>query len=63
MALQIGAFSNNQEDYGGYIIYGLPSINTAENILAEIDLEIVKLQTELISERLQNYKTNSKINT
>jgi hypothetical protein len=24
MALQIGAISNNQEDYGMYILYGLP---------------------------------------
>jgi hypothetical protein len=24
MALQIGAFSYNQEDYGTYILYGLP---------------------------------------
>ena len=51
MALQIGAFSYNQEDYGTYILYGLPQGEfTAENILAEVDAEIVTLQTNLISE-------------
>ena len=52
MALQIGAFMYGQEDYGTYIIYGLPqSPFTAEDVRKEIDLEIVKLQTDLISER------------
>ena len=51
MALQIGAFSYNQEDYGTYILYGLPQGEfTSENILAEVDAEIVNLQTNLISE-------------
>ena len=68
MALQIGAFSNSQEDYGSYIIYGLPQApNTAENILAEIDAEIVNLQTELISEKdlqkLQNKFENQYVNS
>ncbi|WP_338647134.1 pitrilysin family protein [Flavobacterium sp. KS-LB2] len=67
MALQIGAFSNSQEDYGSYIIYGLPQApNTAESILAEIDEEIVKIQTELISEKdfqkLQNKFDNNFVN-
>ena len=67
MALQIGAFSNSQEDYGSYIIYGLPQApNTAEDILKEIDAEIVKLQTELISEKdlqkLQNKFENQYVN-
>ena len=58
MALQIGAFSFNQEDYGSYILYGLPQGETkTDAILKEIDEEIVKLQTELISERdLQKLK-------
>jgi predicted Zn-dependent peptidase len=52
MALQIGAFSYNQEDYGTYIIYGLPQApHTSEEITKEVDEEIVKLQTELISEK------------
>ncbi len=58
MALQIGAFSFNQEDYGSYILYGMPQgDNKTEAILKEVDEEIVKLQTELISERdLQKLK-------
>jgi predicted Zn-dependent peptidase len=58
MALQIGAFSYNQEDYGTYILYGLPQGDfTADNILAEVDSEIVNLQTNLISENeLQKLK-------
>jgi len=52
MALQIGAFSFSQEDYGSYIVYGLPmGTFTAADILREADEEIAKLQTELISER------------
>jgi len=52
MALQIGAFNFSQEDYGMYLIYGLPmGENTTESILKEIDEEIVKMQNELISEK------------
>ena len=52
MALQIGAFMYGQEDYGTYIIYGLPQTPfTSEDVLKEIDKEIVKLQTDLISEK------------
>ncbi len=52
MALQIGAFNINQEDYGSYVIYGLPLGETpTANILKEIDDEILKLQTDLISEK------------
>lgn len=68
MALQIGAFSYSQEDYGIYILYGLPQApSTAENILTEIDAEIVKLQTELISDKelkkLQNKYDNQYVNS
>jgi zinc protease len=68
MALQIGAFSYSQEDYGTYILYGLPQApSTSENILAEIDSEIVKLQTDLISDRelqkLQNKYENQYVNS
>jgi predicted Zn-dependent peptidase len=67
MALQIGAFPYSQEDYGMYIIYGLPlGENTTASILKEIDEEIVKLQTELISEKdyekLQNIIDNQFVN-
>ena len=63
MALQIGAFNYSQEDYGLYILYGLPlGKNTMADLLKEVVEEIVKLQTELISEKdfqkLQNkYET------
>ena len=68
MALQIGAFSNSQEDYGSYIIYGLPQApNTTADILREIDAEVVNLQTELISEKdlqkLQNKFENQYVNS
>ncbi|MDD5150707.1 MAG: pitrilysin family protein [Flavobacterium sp.] len=67
MALQIGAFTYSQEDYGMYIIYSLPlGENTTTTILNEIDEEIVKLQTELISEKeyekLQNIIDNQFVN-
>lgn len=67
MALQIGAFPYSQEDYGMYIIYSLPlGENTTASILKEIDEEIVKLQTELISEKdyekLQNMIDNQFVN-
>lgn len=58
MALQIGAFSFSQEDYGMYILYGMPQGDTkTEDILKEMDDEIVKIQTDLISEKdLQKLK-------
>ena len=52
MALQIGAFNYSQEDYSLYFIYGLPmGTNTTTDMLKEIDEEILKMQTELISEK------------
>ena len=52
MAMQMGAFNYSQEDYGLYIIYGIPMPGfTADQLIKEADEEIVKLQTELISER------------
>jgi predicted Zn-dependent peptidase len=67
MALQIGAFTYTQEDYGMYIIYGLPlGENSTTSIVKEIDEEIIKLQTELISEKdyqkLQNIIDNQFVN-
>jgi hypothetical protein len=61
MALQIGALVIS---YGTFL-YGLPQApSTSENLLTEIDAEIVKLQTELISDKeLQNFKTSTRINT
>jgi len=52
MALQIGAFNYSQEDYGMYILYGMPQGTfTSEDIVKEIDEEVVKLQTELLSDK------------
>ncbi|MEC4112802.1 pitrilysin family protein [Myroides pelagicus] len=52
MALQLASFSFSQEDYGIYFIYGLPMEGyTLNDLTKEIDEEIEKLQTELISER------------
>lgn len=68
MALQVGAVDFAQEDYGMYILYGLPmGENTMADLLKEIDEEIVKLQTTLISERdfqkLKNKYENSYVNS
>ena len=68
MALQAGAINLSQEDYGTYILYGLPQGETKlEDIIKEIDEEIVKMQTELISERnfqkLQNQFENNFVNS
>jgi predicted Zn-dependent peptidase len=67
MALQVGAYTMQQEDYGMYILYGLPLGETpTTSILKEIDEEILKLQTDLISERdfqkLQNKIENDFVN-
>ncbi|WP_053990488.1 pitrilysin family protein [Mangrovimonas sp. TPBH4] len=52
MALQVGAMNFSQEDYGSYILFGLPMGEvTLDAIVKEIDEEIVDLQTNLISER------------
>ncbi|MTG96884.1 MULTISPECIES: M16 family metallopeptidase [Myroides] len=52
MALELASFSFSQEDYGIYFIYGLPMQGfTLQDLVKEIDEEIVKLQTELISEK------------
>jgi predicted Zn-dependent peptidase len=51
-ALQVGAFNMAMEDYGSYIIYGMPmGENTLESVRKEIDEEIVKVQSELINEK------------
>lgn len=67
MALQIGAVGFSQEDYGMYILYGLPMGNfTTGDLLKEMDEEIIKIQTELISEndyqKLQNKFDNNFVN-
>jgi len=52
IALEAGAFNLSEEDYGVYVIYGIPAPgHTAEEIIKEADEEIVKIQNELISEK------------
>ncbi len=63
MALQAGALNFSQEDYGTYILFGLPQGDTQlKDLIKEIDEEIVKMQTDLISEKayqkLQNQFEN-----
>jgi len=67
-ALQIGAFNISQEDYGQYIIFGIPLGDVKlDTLMAEIDEEIEKIQNELISERefgkLQNTFDNRFVNS
>jgi len=67
MALQIGAFNYSQEDYGMYILYGMPQGTfTSEDIVKEIDEEVVKLQTQLLTDKemqkLQNIYENNYVN-
>ena len=51
-ALQVLAFSDAQEDYGVYIMGALPMDGVSlETLAQEMDEEIERLQTELISER------------
>ncbi len=68
MALQVGAFNVSQEDYGMYVLYGLPlGDNSLESLIEEIDEEVVKIQNELISEtdyqKLQNKFENQFVNS
>lgn len=68
MALQVGAINFSQEDYGTYILFGLPLGKVELNdIVSEIDEEIVKMQNELISEndyqKLQNKFENQFVNS
>ncbi|WP_299156099.1 pitrilysin family protein [uncultured Tenacibaculum sp.] len=68
MALQAGAINLSQEDYGTYIIYALPLGKTSlASLVKEIDEEVVRLQTDLISEKdyqkLQNKFENNFVNS
>ncbi|MEM7379656.1 MAG: pitrilysin family protein [Bacteroidota bacterium] len=66
-ALQVFAFNGSQEEYGAYILGALPVGETSlADIIVEIDEEIVKIQSDLISERdfqkLQNKFENLFVN-
>ena len=61
--LQVGSFNYSLEDYGAYITYALPNNDTPlDTLLKDMDEEVVKLQTTLISEaeftKLQNQFEN-----
>lgn len=63
-ALQIASFSYSLEDYGIYISLGIPNGNVPlDSLLHDIDQEILKVQTDLISEeeftKLRNQAENS----
>lgn len=67
-ALQIGAFNIGQEDYGMYLIFGLPVGETSlETLVSEAEEEIAKVRTDLISEKdyqkLQNKFENRFVNS
>jgi len=62
-SLQVGSFNYALEDYGAYITYAFPNNNTPlDTLLKDMDEEIVKLQTQLITEqeftKLQNQFEN-----
>lgn len=68
MALAVAAFNYAQEDYGQYIVYGIPQgENTSKDLVREIDEEIVKLQTDLMSEKdfqkLQNINESNYVDS
>lgn len=67
-ALEVAAFNYTLEDYGAYITLALPNNNTPLNdLLKDIDEEVLRLQTDLISEseykKLQNQFENSYVST
>jgi len=68
MALGVQAVNLSQRDYGTYALFGIPQGDASlDTLLAEIDEEIAKMQTELISERdfqkLQNNFENRFVNS
>lgn len=67
VALETGAMPLSLEDYGMYIIYALPMPGkNTEDLLAAIESEVTRLQTELITEeeytKLQNKLENQFVN-
>ena len=62
-SLQVGSLNYSLEDYGAYITYALPNNDTPlDTLLKDMDDEVVKLQTTLITEaeftKLQNQFEN-----
>ncbi len=68
-ALMTGAFNVSQEDYGTYVIFAIPmgGEDQLDVLNKEIDEEINKIQTDLISEKdfqkLLNNKENEFVNS
>ncbi|MDO4763801.1 MAG: pitrilysin family protein [Flavobacteriaceae bacterium] len=67
-ALEAGAFNMSFVDYGIFAFFAIPMNNTSKEVLTkDIDAEIKKLQTELISEedyqKLQNQFENNFVNS
>ena len=67
-ALEVGSFNYALEDYGAYITYAVPNNNTPlPSLLHDIDEEVLKLQTNLISEedyhKIQNQLETNYITT
>jgi len=67
-ALQVAAVNIPQKDYSMYALFALPLGEVSlDDLLAEMDEEIVKMQNELISERdyqkLQNKFENQFVNS
>jgi zinc protease len=67
-AMQVAAFNYSLEEHGAYIVLALPvGENTLDDLVNEMDEEIVKLQTELISEKelqkLRNKFENQFVNS
>ncbi|MGB5555037.1 MAG: pitrilysin family protein [Flavobacteriaceae bacterium] len=67
-ALQVGAFNVGQEDYGMYLVFALPVGETGlDTLVSEMEEEIAKVRTELISEndyqKLQNKFENQFVNS
>jgi predicted Zn-dependent peptidase len=67
-ALQVGAFNIGQEDYGMYLVFALPVGETPLEVLAaEMEEEVAKVRTDLISEKdyqkLQNKFENRFVNS
>lgn len=68
LALQVQAVNITQEDYGTYALFALPLGDVKlDTLVAEMDEEIVKIQTDLISERdyqkIQNQFENDFVNS
>jgi len=68
MALMVGSFNLSQEEYGLYFTFAMPLGDTSmQALLKEIDEEVVKMQTELISEKelqkLKNKMENQFVNS